>query len=47
MDCFGRLNTEIYKTFNEAGIEIPYLKHDVYIKQMPEITRTFPNQDRE
>ena len=27
----------IYKTFNEAGIEIPYPKQDVYIKQMPEI----------
>jgi MscS family membrane protein len=33
-----RLNTKIYKTFNEEGIEIPYPKQDVYIKQMPEIT---------
>jgi small-conductance mechanosensitive channel len=29
------LNTRVYKTFNEAGVEIPYSKHDVYIKQMP------------
>ena len=39
-----RLNTKIYKTFNEAGIEIPYPKQDVYIKQMPEMTKTFPDQ---
>ncbi len=29
------LNTEIYKRFNSEGIEIPYNKQDVYIKQMP------------
>lgn len=29
------LNTRVYKGFAEAGIEIPYSKHDVYIKQMP------------
>ncbi len=29
------LNTTIYKQFNVHGIEIPYAKHDVYIKQMP------------
>jgi len=39
-----RLNTKIYKAFNEAGIEIPYSKHDVYIKQMPETTGTFPDK---
>lgn len=29
------LNTKIYKAFNEAGIEIPYAKQDLYIKEMP------------
>ena len=29
------LNTAIYKRFNEEGIEIPYSKQDVYIKEMP------------
>ncbi|MCB9558923.1 MAG: mechanosensitive ion channel [Kofleriaceae bacterium] len=29
------LNCRIYKAFGAAGIEIPYSKHDVYIKQMP------------
>ena len=26
---------EVYRRFNSEGIEIPYSKHDVYIKQMP------------
>jgi len=30
-----RLNTNVYTTFNEAGIEIPYAKQDLYIKEMP------------
>ena len=30
------LNCKIYKRFDEESIEIPYSKHDVYIKQMPE-----------
>ena len=30
------LNCKIYKRFAEEDIEIPYSKHDVYIKQMPE-----------
>lgn len=30
------LNTEIYKRLQEEGIEIPYPKRDVYIKQMPD-----------
>ena len=30
------LNTTIYKRFNVEGIEIPYSKHDVYIKEMPD-----------
>ncbi len=29
------LNTKVYKAFAEAGIEIPYSKHDVYIKEAP------------
>ncbi len=39
-----RLNTLIYKKFNEEGVEIPYPKQDVYIKQMPKTTRKFPDQ---
>jgi small-conductance mechanosensitive channel len=30
------LNTAIYKSFKAEGIEIPYSKHDVYIKELPE-----------
>jgi len=30
------LNSAVYKRFMEAGIEIPFSKHDLYIKQMPE-----------
>jgi small-conductance mechanosensitive channel len=30
------LNTAIYKCFNAEGIEIPYSKHDLYIKEMPD-----------
>lgn len=29
------INTTIYKRFNAEGIEIPYSKHDVFIKEMP------------
>jgi MscS family membrane protein len=29
------LNTRIFKAFRSAGIEIPYTKRDVYIRQMP------------
>ncbi len=29
------VNVAIYKAFAEAGIEIPYSKHDVYIKETP------------
>jgi small-conductance mechanosensitive channel len=29
------MNTRVYKAFNQAGIEIPYAKHDVYIKEHP------------
>lgn len=29
------LNTAIYKRFKAEGIEIPYSKHDLYIKEMP------------
>jgi len=30
-----RLNSTVYKAFKSEGIEIPYSKHDVYIKDMP------------
>jgi MscS family membrane protein len=30
-----QLNTKIYKRFTQEGIEIPYSKHDVFIKEMP------------
>ncbi|MBT4520140.1 MAG: mechanosensitive ion channel family protein [Halieaceae bacterium] len=30
-----RLNSAVYKSFIEAGIEIPYFKQDVYIKEIP------------
>ena len=30
------LNTEVYRRFNEENIEIPYMKQDVYVKEMPE-----------
>jgi small-conductance mechanosensitive channel len=33
------LNTTIYKRFNSEGIEIPYSKHDVFIKEMPHSTQ--------
>jgi MscS family membrane protein len=29
------LNSRVYKAFGAAGIEIPYSKHDVYIKEAP------------
>ena len=29
------LNGRVYKAFNQAGIEIPYAKQDVYVKEMP------------
>lgn len=29
------LNRQVYKAFNAAGIEIPYAKQDVYVKEMP------------
>ena len=30
------LNTNVYKALFAEGIEIPYSKHDLYIKQTPE-----------
>ncbi len=29
------LNTEVYRRFNAEKIEIPYMKQDVYVKEMP------------
>lgn len=34
------LNTNIYKSFMSHGIEIPYSKHDVFIKEMPARTKS-------
>jgi len=34
------LNCEVYKEFGKRGIEIPFPKHDVYIRQMPGPSRT-------
>src|SRR5690606_34471545 len=39
-----RLNCAIYKTFAKHGIEIPYSKHDVYIKQMPPLELEDPSR---
>ncbi len=33
------LNKKVYNAFREAGIEIPYSKHDVYIKERPALNR--------
>ncbi len=30
-----KLNDAVYKQFNENNIEIPFIKHDVYIKEFP------------
>lgn len=34
------LNSNIYKRFMSEGIEIPYSKHDVFIKEMPKQTES-------
>ena len=31
-----KLNSAVYKRFNDANIEIPYAKQDLYIKELPE-----------
>lgn len=31
------INTAVYKRFQKEGIEIPYSKQDIYIKEMPDI----------
>ena len=31
------LHMEIYKVFNQQGVEIPYMKQDVHIKEWPAI----------
>jgi len=30
------LNSNVYRAFAAAGIEIPYAKHDVYVKELPQ-----------
>ena len=48
-ELFGRvldrLNTTIYKRFNSEGIEIPYSKHDIFIKEMPTLKEPVANAD--
>lgn len=34
-DVVDDMTTRVYKALNEAGLEIPYSKHDVYIRAMP------------
>ena len=34
-DVIDIINTRIYKALTAAGIEIPYAKHDVYLKELP------------
>lgn len=34
------MNTQIYKRFHQEGIEIPYSKHDLYIKSLPADLKT-------
>ncbi|ACY17768.1 mechanosensitive ion channel family protein [Haliangium ochraceum] len=41
------LNMRIFKRFHEAGIEIPYSKHDVFIKQMPPLEHETPAGESE
>jgi MscS family membrane protein len=35
----AQMNMRVFKAFHAAGIEIPYSKHDVYIKEMPSSAR--------
>jgi small-conductance mechanosensitive channel len=41
------LNRRVYKAFNAAGIEIPYSKQDVYVKELPDNSRGTPGVRRE
>jgi small-conductance mechanosensitive channel len=34
-DVIDNMNVRVYKAFTAAGIEIPYSKHDIYIKGLP------------
>ena len=36
-DVIDLMNTRIYKAFIAAEIEIPYSKHDVFIKNLPQL----------
>lgn len=38
------LNTQIYNCFNREGIEIPYTKQDLYIKELPKGSDPFKGQ---
>lgn len=41
------LNRRVYKAFNKAGIEIPYAKRDVYVKELPDNSRGSQGVPRE
>lgn len=43
-EVVDNLNGRVYNAFNAAGIEIPYSKHDVYIKGLPEPPRGLVQQ---
>jgi small-conductance mechanosensitive channel len=30
------LNSSVYKQFQASGIEIPYAKRDIYVKELPQ-----------
>ena len=40
--AISSMNFRIYKALRAAGIEIPYSKHDVYIKEMPGVGAAAP-----
>ncbi|MCU0304021.1 MAG: mechanosensitive ion channel family protein [Thermoanaerobaculales bacterium] len=39
------LNRRVYRAFNEAGIEIPFAKQDVYVKELPPRREALPGRD--
>jgi MscS family membrane protein len=41
------LNRRVYKAFNAAGIEIPFAKQDVYVKELPDNSRWAQGVQRE
>ena len=41
------LHMEIYKVFNQQGVEIPYMKQDVHIKEWPAIEGLITKEEEE